>query len=284
MSTKPKSCWQEQGQSKAEKKSGTQPPTKASSGSYIHTGGKVGVLVEINCETDFVARNDKFKDLVRDVAMHIAAMPAEYPQSRRRSARCSSRRTARPIHRIGAAGQTARPWSRRSSRANSTSGSKTTWCSSKSFVKDDSVTVGELVNSVSPGVLGEKMTRSPVRQVRARRVDADLPAPAFRRVLLKLSGEAFAGAGGSVDVDTTTIMAKEIAAVHADGAFRWRSSSAAATSGAANRMKRPAWNVPTADYMGMLATVINASRAARLDRTARHSGPHANRDRDASSR
>jgi uridylate kinase len=42
-------------------------------------------------------------------------------------------------------------------------------------------------------------------------------APAFRRVLLKLSGEAFAGSGGSVDVDTTTVMGKEIAAVHADG-------------------------------------------------------------------
>ena len=36
------------------------------------------MLVEINCETDFVARNDKFRDLVRDVAMHIAAMPAAY--------------------------------------------------------------------------------------------------------------------------------------------------------------------------------------------------------------
>jgi elongation factor Ts len=42
-------------------------------GSYIHAGGKVGVLVEINCETDFVARTDDFQSLVRDVAMHIAA-------------------------------------------------------------------------------------------------------------------------------------------------------------------------------------------------------------------
>ncbi|ASC72097.1 Elongation factor Ts [Halomicronema hongdechloris C2206] len=43
--------------------------------SYIHTGGRVGVLVEINCETDFVARRDEFKSLVRDVAMQIAACP-----------------------------------------------------------------------------------------------------------------------------------------------------------------------------------------------------------------
>ena|SRR5688572_16914520 len=42
-------------------------------GSYVHMGGKIGVLVEIGCETDFVARNADFQTLVRDVAMHIAA-------------------------------------------------------------------------------------------------------------------------------------------------------------------------------------------------------------------
>ncbi len=41
--------------------------------SYIHTGGKIGVLVEINCETDFAARSDDFQTLCRDVAMHVAA-------------------------------------------------------------------------------------------------------------------------------------------------------------------------------------------------------------------
>ena len=41
--------------------------------SYIHAGGKIGVLVEVNCETDFVARTDEFQALVRDIAMHIAA-------------------------------------------------------------------------------------------------------------------------------------------------------------------------------------------------------------------
>ena len=43
-------------------------------GSYIHMGGKVGVLIEVNCETDFVARNEEFQTLVRELAMHIAAM------------------------------------------------------------------------------------------------------------------------------------------------------------------------------------------------------------------
>ncbi len=42
-------------------------------GSYIHMGGKVGVLVEVNCETDFVARTEQFQALVKDIAMHIAA-------------------------------------------------------------------------------------------------------------------------------------------------------------------------------------------------------------------
>lgn len=50
-------------------------------GSYIHAGGKIGVLVEVNCETDFVAKNETFKSFVKDVAMHIAAA---YPQYVRR--------------------------------------------------------------------------------------------------------------------------------------------------------------------------------------------------------
>lgn len=46
--------------------------------SYIHAGGRIGVLVEVNCETDFVAKTDQFKDFVRDIAMHIAASNPRY--------------------------------------------------------------------------------------------------------------------------------------------------------------------------------------------------------------
>src|SRR5271165_6366084 len=46
--------------------------------SYIHAGGKIGVLVEVNCESDFVARTDDFKELVHDIAMHIAASDPRY--------------------------------------------------------------------------------------------------------------------------------------------------------------------------------------------------------------
>jgi elongation factor Ts len=46
--------------------------------SYIHTGGRVGVLIEVNCETDFVARTDEFQKLVRDLAMQVAGMAPVY--------------------------------------------------------------------------------------------------------------------------------------------------------------------------------------------------------------
>jgi elongation factor Ts len=47
-------------------------------GTYIHAGGKIGVLVEINCESDFVARTDDFQELMKDIAMHIAATDPRY--------------------------------------------------------------------------------------------------------------------------------------------------------------------------------------------------------------
>jgi len=52
--------------------------SEGSVASYIHAGGKIGVLVEINCESDFVARTEDFKELVHDIAMHIAASDPKY--------------------------------------------------------------------------------------------------------------------------------------------------------------------------------------------------------------
>ena len=54
-------------------KKATRTTSEGSVASYIHAGGKIGVLVEVNCESDFVARTDDFKGLVHDIAMHIAA-------------------------------------------------------------------------------------------------------------------------------------------------------------------------------------------------------------------
>jgi elongation factor Ts len=60
------------GQAQAAKR-GERVASEGAVGSYIHSTGKIGVLVEVDCETDFVARNDDFKEFVREVALHIAA-------------------------------------------------------------------------------------------------------------------------------------------------------------------------------------------------------------------
>ncbi len=65
------------GIAKAEKKA-SRAAKEGIIGSYIHMGGKIGVLVEVNCETDFVARTDEFQQLVKDIAMQIAAMSPKY--------------------------------------------------------------------------------------------------------------------------------------------------------------------------------------------------------------
>src|SRR3974377_137288 len=59
-------------------KKATRTTSEGSVASYIHAGGKIGVLVEINCESDFVARTEDFKELVHDIAMHIAASDPKY--------------------------------------------------------------------------------------------------------------------------------------------------------------------------------------------------------------
>ena len=67
----------ERGLASAKKKEG-RVAAEGVVGSYIHMGGKVGVLVEVNCETDFVARGQEFQQLVKDIAMHIAAAEPRY--------------------------------------------------------------------------------------------------------------------------------------------------------------------------------------------------------------
>ena len=65
------------GQAMAQKKSGREA-TEGSVGYYVHAGGKIGVLVEVNCETDFVARTDQFQQLCHDLAMHVAALDPRF--------------------------------------------------------------------------------------------------------------------------------------------------------------------------------------------------------------
>jgi elongation factor Ts len=61
-----------------QQKKATRVTSEGSVASYIHAGGKIGVLVEVNCESDFVARTEDFKELIHDIAMHIAASDPKY--------------------------------------------------------------------------------------------------------------------------------------------------------------------------------------------------------------
>jgi len=65
------------GQAAAQKKA-QRETSEGLVGSYVHTGGKVGVMVEVNCETDFVARTEEFHQLCHDLAMHIAALDPRF--------------------------------------------------------------------------------------------------------------------------------------------------------------------------------------------------------------
>src|ERR1700728_3979883 len=59
-------------------KKATRVTSEGAVGTYIHAGGKIGVLLEVNCESDFVARTEDFQELLRDIAMHIAASDPRY--------------------------------------------------------------------------------------------------------------------------------------------------------------------------------------------------------------
>lgn len=75
--TKAAELLREKGLAAAAKKAG-RVATEGVVESYIHAGGRIGVIVEINCETDFVAKTDQFKEFARDIAMHIAAVSPKY--------------------------------------------------------------------------------------------------------------------------------------------------------------------------------------------------------------
>ena len=122
--------------------------------SYIHAGGKIGVLVELNSETDFVARNPRFADLSRDIAMHIAAMSPRYLD--RESVPADVVDEARAEFRAGV------PAGKPPEIAEKiVEGKLNKWFEEhclldQAFVKDDSMSVGDLINGAI-GALGEKI-------------------------------------------------------------------------------------------------------------------------------
>jgi elongation factor Ts len=128
-------------------------------GSYIHLGGKVGVLVEVNCETDFVARAEDFQRFVKDVAMHICASEPQYVAKEdvppevlekereiaRDQAKADPKNATKPDHIIDkmVQGRIDKFYSE-------------TVLLEQPFVKDQAITVGELVTQLSAKT-GEKV-------------------------------------------------------------------------------------------------------------------------------
>ena len=123
--------------------------------SYIHMGGKIGVLVEANCETDFVARTDEFQQLAKDVAMHIAAsspevinrdqLPQEALEKERDIYREQARNSGKPdkvIERI-VEGRLEKYF-------------QEVCLLDQPFVKDPDITVGQLIKDTA-GKLGENL-------------------------------------------------------------------------------------------------------------------------------
>ena len=124
-------------------------------GSYIHAGDRIGVLVEVNCETDFVARTQEFKDLVKDISMHIAAtdpqylrredIPEEIIQKEKHILRMQALEMGKPekvVDRI-VEGRMERFFSE-------------VCLLEQAYVKDLDVTVGDLLNSLV-GKIGERI-------------------------------------------------------------------------------------------------------------------------------
>ena len=125
-------------------------------GSYIHPGGRIGVLVEVNCETDFVARTQEFKDLVKDISMHVAAadpqylsresVPEDVREKEKQILRMQALEMGKPekiVDRI-VEGKMERFFSE-------------VCLLEQAYVKDPDVTVGDLLNSLM-GKIGEKIS------------------------------------------------------------------------------------------------------------------------------
>ena len=95
--------------------------------SYIHTGGRVGVLIEVNCETDFVARTDEFQRLVRDLAVQVAGLDPQYVDADHIPADVLEAKRAELLA-DGRSRRSPRPSGRRSSTGSSRSGSRRSAC------------------------------------------------------------------------------------------------------------------------------------------------------------
>lgn len=145
----------QKGIASAEKKAG-RTAAEGAIGSYIHTGARVGVLVEVNCETDFVARGEIFQELIRNVAMQIAACPSvEYVTTDAIPAQISEREKQIEMGRDDLAGK------KEEMKEKIVAGRigkrlKELALMDQPYIKDSNLTVAELVKQVA-GKVGENI-------------------------------------------------------------------------------------------------------------------------------
>ena len=143
------------GMASAQKKA-TRSTNEGAVGTYIHAGGKLAVLVELNCESDFVARTDDFQELLRDVAMHIAAADPRY--IRPEDVTPSDLEREKEIYRAQAAatGKPA-PVIEKIVEGKMAKFYEEVCLLDQPFVKDQNVTIKELIGQ-KVGKLGENIT------------------------------------------------------------------------------------------------------------------------------
>jgi elongation factor Ts len=143
------------GQAAAAKKS-QRDATEGLIGHYIHAGGKIGVIVEVNCESDFVARTEEFQKLCHDVAMHIAALDPRFVRREEVTPEILERENE--IYREQAKA-TGKPDKIIDSivKGKMEKFYEETCLYEQHFIKDESVTIGEMVNQMI-AKLGEKIS------------------------------------------------------------------------------------------------------------------------------
>ncbi len=143
------------GQAMARKKA-TREATEGSVGCYVHAGGKIGVLVEVNCETDFVARTDQFQQLCHDLAMHVAALDPRFVRSEDVTEDVLDRE--REVYREQAS-QSGKPDAIVEKMVSGKMGKffEENCLYEQRFIKDESVTVRELIEQ-AVARMGEKVS------------------------------------------------------------------------------------------------------------------------------
>jgi len=137
-------------------KKATRATSEGSVSSYIHAGGKIGVLVEVNCESDFVARTDDFKGLVHDIAMHIAATDPRF--IRKEDVTPEAFEKEKDIYRAQAAatGKPA-PVIEKIVEGKMAKFYEEVCLYEQPFIKEQTITVGQLIATVI-GKLGENIS------------------------------------------------------------------------------------------------------------------------------